>query len=105
MTAETQARIDKLQADITASEAAVAALFEPSTLGGDQLTDAIARPSSGTQWVVGIKFNNEGGNKFTEISKAIAGTGRSIGIFLDNRLLSAPTVNVEYAETGITGTV
>jgi preprotein translocase subunit SecD len=103
VTAETQARIDKLQADITASEAAVAALFEPSTLGGDQLTDAIARPSSGTQWVVGIKFNNEGGNKFTEISKAIAGTGRSIGIFLDNRLLSAPTVNVEYAETGITG--
>ena len=103
VTAETQARIDKLQADITASEAAVAALFEPSTLGGDQLTDAIARPSSGTQWVVGIKFNNEGGNKFTEISKAIAGTGRSIGIFLDNRLLSAPTVNVEYAEIGITG--
>ncbi|MBW4483190.1 MAG: protein translocase subunit SecD [Tildeniella torsiva UHER 1998/13D] len=100
---DTQARIDKLQADVTASEKAVAALFEPSTLGGDKLTDAIARPTSGTLWEVVIQFNSEGGNEFAEISKAIAGTGRTIGIFLDNRLLSAPTVNVQYAETGITG--
>lgn len=50
-----------------------------------------------------IQFNPEGGNDFAELSRTIAGTGRSIGIFLDNRLLSAPTVNVQYAETGITG--
>ncbi|MEO1069171.1 MAG: protein translocase subunit SecD [Cyanobacteria bacterium J06638_6] len=100
---ETQARIEKLQADIKASEAAISDLFEPSNLGGDKLTDAIARPTSGTLWEVVIQFNNEGGNQFAELSRAIAGTGRSIGIFLDDRLISAPTVNVQYAETGITG--
>ncbi|MGG6238667.1 protein translocase subunit SecD [Nodosilinea sp. AN01ver1] len=101
--AETQARIEKLQADIQASEAAIAKLFEPSTLGGDQLTDAIAGTDSAGRWVVSIRFSNEGGNRFAELTKAIAGTGRAIGIFLDNRLLSAPQVNVQYAETGITG--
>ncbi|WP_318655450.1 protein translocase subunit SecD [Leptolyngbya sp. KIOST-1] len=100
---ETQTRIDRLQADIAGSEAAIADLFEPSTLGGDQLTDAIAGTDSAGRWVVSIRFNNEGGNEFAEITRAIAGTGRGIGIFLDNRLLSAPQVNVQYAETGITG--
>ncbi|PSN14216.1 protein translocase subunit SecD [filamentous cyanobacterium CCT1] len=101
--AETQARIERLQSDIQASEAAIANLFEPSNLGGDQLTDAIAGTDSAGRWVVSIRFNNEGGNRFAELTRAIAGTGRAIGIFLDNRLLSAPQVNVQYAETGITG--
>jgi preprotein translocase subunit SecD len=100
---DTQVRLDKLQADIAASEAAIAALFEPSTLKGDKLTDAIAGTDASGRWVVSIRFNNEGGNEFAEITKAIAGTGRGVGIFLDNRLLSAPQVNVQYAETGITG--
>ena len=100
---ETQARIEAVQNDIAASEAAIADLFEPPTLTGEKLTDAIARPSGGTAWEVVIQFNGEGGNAFAELSRNIAGTGRSIGIFLDNRLLSAPTVDVQYAETGITG--
>lgn len=100
---ETQDRIEAVQNDIAASEAAIADLFEPPTLTGEKLTDAIARPSGGTAWEVVIQFNGEGGNAFAELSRNIAGTGRSIGIFLDNRLLSAPTVDVQYAETGITG--
>jgi len=99
----TQERIEAVQADIDQSEAAIADLFEPPALTGEKLTDAIARPSTGTAWEVAIQFNPEGGNDFAELSRTIAGTGRSIGIFLDNRLLSAPTVNVQYAETGITG--
>ncbi|MGF1570039.1 MAG: protein translocase subunit SecD [Nodosilinea sp.] len=101
--ADTQARIEQLQKDIAASEAAIAALFEPSQLGGDKLTDAIARPTNGTLWEVVIQFNGEGADGFAALSKAIAGTGRAIGIFLDNRLISAPNVDVQYAETGITG--
>ncbi|TVP67338.1 MAG: protein translocase subunit SecD [Leptolyngbya sp. LCM1.Bin17] len=100
---ETRERIEQLQQEIEASEAAIADLFEPSQLTGDKLTDAIARPSSGNLWEVVIQFNNEGGNEFAELSREIAGTGRSIGIFLDDRLLSAPTVDVQYAQTGITG--
>jgi preprotein translocase subunit SecD len=99
----TQERIAAVQEDIAKSEAAIADLFAPPALTGEKLTDAIARPSSGTAWEVVIQFNAEGGNDFAELSRNIAGTGRSIGIFLDNRLLSAPTVAVEYAETGITG--
>ena len=100
---ETQAEIEQVQALITASEQAIADLFEPSAITGDQLVDAIAQPTSGTLWEVAIQFNSEGGRQFAELTRNIAGTGRSIGIFLDNRLLSAPTVDVQYAETGITG--
>ena len=37
------------------------------------------------------------------MTKNLAGTGRSIGIFLDNELLSAPVVGPEFADTGIAG--
>lgn len=40
---------------------------------------------------------------FAEQTKALAGTGRAIGIFLDDVLLSAPIVDITYAETGIEG--
>ena len=101
--AETQGKIDKLKADIKASEGAITALFEPSQLTGDQLTDALAAPGGGTQWVVKITFNKQGGERFAELTRSLAGTGRGLGIFLDNRLLSAPRVDVQYAETGIAG--
>lgn len=100
---DTVAKIEALQADIRTSEGAIAALFEPTKLTGDRLTDAIARPTTGTLWEVVIQFNSEGGENFAELTRNIAGTGRSIGIFLDNRLISSPTVDVQYAETGITG--
>ena len=100
---ETQARIDRLEADIVASETAIRNLFEPSTLGGDKLADAFAGNDNSGRWVVSLRFNNEGGREFAEISRSVAGTGRSIGIFLDDRLISAPTVSAEYAATGITG--
>jgi len=43
------------------------------------------------------------GELFADLTKNLAGTGRSIGIFLDNQLISAPTVGPEFASTGITG--
>lgn len=102
--ADTQAELDALQADIATSEAAIADLFEPSQLTGDKLTDAIARPNNaGTLWEVVIEFSNQGANEFADLTRTVAGTGRGLGIFLDNRLLSAPVVDVQYAETGITG--
>ena len=100
---DTAAEIAAVQADIQASETAIADLFEPAEITGDTLTDALARPTSGTAWEVVIDFNDVGGRGFAEVTRTIAGTGRGIGIFLDNRLLSAPTVDVTYAETGITG--
>lgn len=98
------AAIATVQQAIQDSNAAIADLFAPADLTGQSLTDAYARPMGSTdRWEVVIDFNSEGSALFAAISRDIAGTGRSIGIFLDDRLISAPTVDVQYAETGITG--
>ena len=99
-----EAAIADNQADIETSRQAIADLFEPTELTGDKLRDALASPmGAGDRWEVGIEFDAEGSNLFAEMTRDIAGTGRPIGIFLDNILISAPTVDVRYAETGITG--
>jgi len=102
--ADLQAQIQSVQEAIQESNQAIRDLFAPADLTGEALTDAFARPQqSGNLWEVVIEFDSEGSTKFAEISREIAGTGRSIGIFLDDRLISAPSVDVRYAETGITG--
>ena len=102
--ANTNQQIQAVQQAIRDSNAAIAELFAPAELTGERLTDAFAQPMTGSnRWEVVIEFNSEGAAKFTELSRTMAGTGRSIGIFLDSRLISAPTVDVQYADTGITG--
>ena len=98
-----QAELDENRAAIERSNRAIASLFDKVGLTGDMLRNAYARPISGNAWEVGLEFNDEGGQKFAEMTKAVAGTGRSLGIFLDDELISAPTVDVKYAETGIVG--
>jgi preprotein translocase subunit SecD len=97
------AEIDKKQAELDASTKAIANLFEKSGLTGDGLRNAYPQPLGGTSWEVVLVFNDQGGNQFADLTKRVAGTGRSLGIFLDDRLLSAPVVDARYAETGITG--
>jgi preprotein translocase subunit SecD len=98
------AAIEANQQGLQTREAAIAALFDKTGLTGDMLQDAReSYDTSSSTWNVSLAFNNEGGEKFAEITKNVAGTGRSLGIFLDDRLLSAPTVDARYAETGITG--
>ncbi|NES75665.1 MULTISPECIES: protein translocase subunit SecD [Okeania] len=84
---------------------AITGLFKEPTIKGQDLRDALAEPEApgSNNWNVALRFTSEGGQKFAELTKNLAGTGRSIGIFLDDQLLSAPTVGVEFAETGITG--
>ena len=104
ITEEQLAELDTITADLQTSRETLLELFEDSDLTGDKLTDALASPlGTGQSWQVSIYFNNEGGSLFTEMTRNIAGTGRVLGIFLDNRLISAPTVDVQYANTGIPG--
>lgn len=92
------------QAAIKRNNEAILNLFEPVGLIGKNLKDARPQPlSSGNAWEVSIRFDNEGGEKFAQLTKNLAGTGRSIGIFLDDALISSPVVGVEFAQTGITG--
>lgn len=92
------------QAEIKKSNEIIASHFEKTGLGGKNLKDAYAQPTNAqNNWEVGLKFDTKGGEMFADLTKSLAGTGRSIGIFLDNELISAPTVGVEFAQTGITG--
>ncbi|MDE5067962.1 MAG: protein translocase subunit SecD, partial [Trichodesmium sp. St4_bin8_1] len=102
---EDQEAIEKNLESIEKTNQAIAQLFKEPTIKGQDLRDALAEPEApgSNNWNVALRFTSEGGQKFAELTKNLAGTGRSIGIFLDDKLLSAPTVSVEFAETGITG--
>jgi preprotein translocase subunit SecD len=101
---ENAEEIAKTQESLNNSYARINELFQSIDLDGKQLKDARPQPTqSGNQWEVAIRFDDEGGKKFAEMTKNLAGTGRSIGIFLDDSLISAPTVGPEFAATGIAG--
>lgn len=79
-------------------------LYQKTGLNGEKLQTATYQPSpQGNAWEVVLEFNSEGGKLFAELTKQLAGTGRTLGIFLDDQLISAPTVGAEYAKTGIIG--
>ncbi len=81
-------------------------LFNATGIDGRNLKEAFAQPygsASGDDWQVNIQFDSDGGAKFAEMTKRLAGTGRSIGVFLDDTLISAPNVGIEFAQNGITG--
>jgi preprotein translocase subunit SecD len=98
-----QKRIAELQESLKKSNDAILNLFDPIGLTGKNLKNAVPSPTQGTNWDVALRFDSDGGNKFAELTKNLAGTGRSLGIFLDNSLISAPVVGPEFAATGITG--
>ncbi len=100
------AEIEKNQEALKRSNQAIAALFESANppLTGKYLQDAFGEPTQASNnWNVAIRFDQRGGELFAELTKNLAGTGRTIGIFLDEQLISAPTVGPEFAASGITG--
>ena len=88
---------------LEANQAAMAQLFDPTGLTGAQVANAIARPSQYDRWEVTVEFDQAGTVQFADITQQLAGTGRRLGIFVDGRLLSDPTINVVYQDSGITG--
>ncbi len=104
LAAENQDEIAKLRESLRQSNQAIAELFQSVGLTGTSLKDARPQPdATGNRWEVAITFDDEGGKKFAELTKNLAGTGRSIGIFLDNELISSPVVGPEFASNGIAG--
>jgi preprotein translocase subunit SecD len=87
---------------ITKNKEDFAKLFKPTGLTGKNLKDA-RQQSTGQAWDVSLLFDKDGGEKFAQLTKNLAGTGRSIGIFLDGEPISTPTVGPQFAKTGITG--
>lgn len=79
-------------------------LYESVGLTEKNVKNAFATPDkTNNSWDVMIEFDREGAEKFAQLTKSVAGTGRSIGIFLNNELISSPIVDAQYAETGILG--
>jgi preprotein translocase subunit SecD len=96
--------IAKNQESLKRSNEAIGKLFTKTGLAGKNLKDARPEPlPNGQNWNVAIRFDTEGGELFAKLTKNLAGTGRSIGIFLDEAPISTPVVGVEFAQTGITG--
>ncbi len=91
------------QAAIDRSNKAIAELFESTGLTGKNLKNASPQSTNGNTWDVAIDFDSQGGDEFAKLTKNLAGTGRTIGIFLDQELISSPIVGPEFAETGISG--
>ncbi|MBR5746216.1 MAG: protein translocase subunit SecD [Clostridia bacterium] len=52
---------------------------------------------------VSLELNDEGAQLFAEATKKAATNGTRIGIYIDENLISNPSVGSEYASTGITG--
>jgi preprotein translocase subunit SecD len=99
-----ESAIAENQAAIERSNEAILELFERAGLTGKNLREASAQPPQvGNRWDVAIRFDGDGGEKFAQLTKDLAGTGRTIGVFLDNTLISSPTVGPEFAANGITG--
>ncbi|HYW19765.1 MAG TPA: protein translocase subunit SecD [Nodularia sp. (in: cyanobacteria)] len=101
-----KALIIKNQEELQQNNQAIAQLFESTEpqLDGKYLQDAYGEPTqSSSNWNVAIRFDQKGGELFANLTKNLAGTGRSIGVFLDDEVISAPVVGIEFAATGITG--
>jgi preprotein translocase subunit SecD len=78
--------------------------FEPAGLTGkDLVTAGRQQQQNGSSWEVTLTFNREGGDKFAELTRSIAGTGRLLGIVLDGSSISEAGVGEQFKAAGITG--
>ena len=91
------------QIEIEKQYTEIGKLFSKAALSGGNLKNANPQPVSSQGWEVALEFDDIGSKAFTNLTKNLAGTGRSIGVFLDNDPISTPTVGAAFADTGITG--
>lgn len=80
-------------------------IFENPVLSGDMIKDAYAEPlfKGSSTWKIALTFDDQGAVLFAKTTSEIAGTNLAIGIFLDDKLISAPIVAGEFQGKGITG--
>jgi preprotein translocase subunit SecD len=73
--------------------------------GGTDILDILnnSNPQPSSTWEILLQFDKTGGDTFAKLTKKLAGTGRAVGIFLDNDLISTPVIGADLAATGITG--
>lgn len=96
------AHLDFRRLKASVDEATLSALptdFENTGLTGADLIRAAASPSQDPQtpgYVVNLEFNDEGKKKFEELTRD--NLYKPLAIFLDDQLISAPTVNAVISD-------
>ena len=69
----------------------VAYVLEPAAfVGGVQ--EATAELSSGEDWLVDVRLDDEGTAAFADLTGLVAGTGRQVAVVVGGRVVSAPSV-------------
>jgi preprotein translocase subunit SecD len=82
----------------------IARLFKPAEITDRNVIEAQVESNTiSSYYSVALKFDAIGANSFTALTKRLAGTGRSIGIFVNDELFSSPIVDAQYQATGING--
>ena len=82
----------------------IANLFVKTNLTGKDLISAGRRQEqTNNNWEVLLSFSSEGGDKFADLTKSIAGTQRLLSIVLDGESISEASVGNQFSKTGITG--
>ncbi len=82
----------------------IANLFEKTNLTGKDLISAGRRQEqTNNNWEVLLSFSNEGGEKFANLTKSIAGSQQLLSIVLDGESISEASVSNQFSKTGITG--
>ena len=82
----------------------ISSLFIKTDLTGNDLINAGRRQEqTNSNWEVLLTFSNEGGEKFANITKSIAGTDQLLAIILDGESISEANVGSQFSNTGITG--
>ncbi|MEM9137225.1 MAG: protein translocase subunit SecD, partial [Cyanobacteria bacterium P01_F01_bin.42] len=97
--AESQSKFDAKRTEL---QALFDQLYKKTGLTGKFLEEAFPQARNQT-WDVSLRFNGEGSDMFAQLTKNLAGTGRTLGIFLDGKLISSPQVGPEFAANGIVG--
>ncbi len=96
--------IEQLEQILDRTNEEIVSLFDISDLTGKDLVSAGRQQQQNISgWEVTLAFNKTGGDKFAELTKSLAGTGRLLGIVLDGRSISEATVGEQFSAAGITG--
>ena len=82
----------------------IADLFDSTSLTGKDLVSAGRRQEQNmNDWEVTLSFSSEGGEKFADLTKSIAGSPRLLGIVIDGLSYSEASVGQQFKNAGITG--
>ncbi len=104
-TRDTQRQVT-IQVEIDRLHQQIINYFEPAKLTNLHIIDASPEESafqSTSSWSITVKFNAEGTKRFSELTKSIAGKDLVLGVFLNGKLIVAPSVDGAYKVEGITG--